>query len=201
MTTQISGSFPINYSDRWETLEWAHIFPGSKVVEAITSFTSNPIVEVGAGRGFWASHLRKYRVSTEAFECEETYRNYFSAPPLIDDMHYAQNSDDFSYLEAYVQRGYAILICYPESGKWAQTIVRTVHEISFEGPKQLIFIGKNDFRFYGEQENEEFFQEVDSLGWEESVHGYSVTDLVHSPFNDQVHVGFYTSSDVALYQA
>jgi hypothetical protein len=116
-----------------ETLGWAYRFCGGR-----------PVVELGAGRGYWAAQLASVGLSVEAYDFEPpgTTENvsFPSAAGQADVWHEVGGLDEFSK-RVSGRSDHVFFLCWPPG--WGNTMAsQALAEFEKSGGERLIFMGE-----------------------------------------------------------
>lgn len=136
-----------------ETLEWMSAFCGGRLV-----------VELGAGRGYWAAQMARAGISVNAYDFEppDATENvsFPRAGKQMDVWHHIGDLDEFEKNVAG-QSDYVLFLCWPPG--WGNTMASEALA-SFEksGGERLIFMGQPK----GGMTADEAFFDALSAGWE-----------------------------------
>lgn len=142
--------------DRRHKYSWA--IPTPTALELVASYA--PIVEIGAGVGYWASLLRQMGVEVKAYD----------SSPLPEENHWHMYADPKPWTE--VEKGYSdkaghypdhtLFLCWPPMSDMACHAILTYKEA---GGKRVIYIGESDG---GCTASAEFHDELNE-NWQETV--------------------------------
>jgi hypothetical protein len=114
--------------------KFGYAIPNEKALQEIALY--GPIVEYGAGTGYWAYRLRKIGVEVIPFDVKppnEGNNQYKFRYQWVDDINYPQLVANFAYT-------HSLMLCWPCYGKkWATDVVQ---EYRVSGGKYFIYIGE-----------------------------------------------------------
>lgn len=139
-----SGSGRLAFAQTILQATYAYAIPSPETVSWLSQFCDGrSVVELGAGRGYWASQLSNAGVQVEAYELEppdQTDNVSFPQAKGLDDIWYpVANLDE----QALADRGNSVLfLCWPPG--WGDTMASDALE-AFErsGGNRLVFIGES----------------------------------------------------------
>ncbi|GAA3222712.1 hypothetical protein [Actinocorallia longicatena] len=161
---------------------YAHAIPAPQTIEWISEFSGGrPIVELGAGRGYWAAQIARQGLSIEAYDSDppDSARSisFPGAAGQVDVWHPVGDLDGFA--ARAMPADYALFLCWPPG--WGDSMAFDALT-SFEaaGGERLIYIGE---RKGGKTGNDAFFDALSARWKLESV--------------DRDFVSWWTEEDVA----
>ena len=166
--------------------KYAWAIPNQEALEAIAAL--GPIVEIGAGRGYWASLLHEMGVDIIAYDLN---------PPDIAKNHYCVAGDDegdfivpyhqvqaSNELVAAEHPDRALLVIWPCYDKrWAHDAVRAYHEA---GGRTVLFVGEGSG---GCTADRAFFDYLYHFGVEGEEDRYGCTEYISLPQWGGIHDG------------
>ena len=172
--------------------KYAWAVPNQKALEAIAAH--GPIVEVGAGRGYWASLLHDMGVDIVAYDL---------APPDIAVNHYCVPRDGTGEFGDYTVCHHpvtfadeligakhpdrALLLIWPcYDRRWAHDAVRAYHEA---GGKTVIFVGEGSGGCTADRAFFDYLYHFGVKGEEEEEDRYGCTEYISLPQWSGIHDG------------
>ncbi|WP_412516470.1 hypothetical protein K8Z49_37855 [Actinomadura madurae] len=179
---QPAGSARLAFAQMLLQATYAYAIPAPQTIEWMAGFCANlPIVELGAGRGYWAGQLAHSGVIVDAYDSEppDMTRNasFPGAVGLADIWHPVGNLTEFA--NRVRPANYALFLCWPPG--WGDTMSSEALTL-FEdaGGERLVYIGEPKG---GKTGNDAFFDAL-SARW--------MLDSVDPHF-----VSWWTDADVA----
>lgn len=135
-----------------ETLEWAVGFCGGR-----------PVLELGAGRGYWAAQMARSGLHVEAYDSEPpnklTNVSFPDAAGQADVWHSVGDLREFAE-NAADRSDQVLFLCWPPG--WGDTMAsHALAEFEKSGGKHLIFIGEEQ----GGKTGDDAFFDALSAGW------------------------------------
>lgn len=141
---QAKGSARLALAQTILQATYSYAIPSPKTIEWMSSLSADlPIVELGAGRGYWAAQLSRAGIAVEAYDLEPPDKaknvSFLKAAGQIDVWH------PVSSLEEHARRSrsasYVLFLCWPPG--WGTTMASEAL-LSFEEARgeRLIYIGE-----------------------------------------------------------
>lgn len=179
---RVEGSARLAFAQMILQVSYAYAIPAPETIEWIADFSAGlPIVELGAGRGYWALQLAQMGLCVEAYDSEPPNKagnsSFPGAAGQVDVWHSVGDLADFE------RRGrsadYVLLLCWPPG--WGDVMASDALSL-FEraGGERLVYIGEPKG---GKTGNDAFFDAL-SASWR--------LDSVDPNF-----VSWWTEADVA----
>ncbi|WP_205625489.1 hypothetical protein [Actinomadura atramentaria] len=176
------GSARLAFAQMLLQSSYAYAIPAPETVEWVADFCANlPVVELGAGRGYWAAQLADYGLTVDAYDSEppnETVNASFpGAAGQVDVWHRVGDLDEFATRAG--RADYVLFLCWPPG--WGDTMASDALA-AFEnaGGQRLVYIGEPKG---GKTGNDAFFDALSTRWRLESV--------------DSQFVSWWTDADVA----
>jgi hypothetical protein len=143
---------------------YAYAIPSPDTLDWVSRFCGGcPVVELGAGRGYWAAQLTSVGMSVEAYDFEPpgTMENvsFPSAAGQADVWHEVGDLDEFSK-RASGRSDHVLLLCWPPG--WGNAMAsQALAEFEESGGERLIFMGEPQ----GGKTGDDAFFEALSVRW------------------------------------
>lgn len=141
---QTEGSARLAYAQMLLQATYAYAIPAPQTIEWICDFCRDlPIVELGAGRGYWANQLSRSGLTVEAYDVAPPDRRENSSFPRAagqpDVWHPVRDLEEFASRPH--EEDYVLLLCWPPG--WGDEMSSEAL-MAFEkaGGKKLIYIGE-----------------------------------------------------------
>lgn len=159
------GSARMAYAQMLLQATYSYAIPSPETIEWVSAFSAGlPIVELGAGRGYWAAQMARAGSKVDAYDSEP--------PDKIDNMSFARvagqadvwhsvgDLDDFKQSMAG-RSDHVLFLCWPPG--WGNTMAsEALAAFEAAGGQRLIFIGQPKGGMTG---TDAFFDAL-SAGWE-----------------------------------
>ncbi|WP_030518976.1 hypothetical protein [Nocardia sp. NRRL WC-3656] len=157
-----AGSARLGYAQTVLQAAYAYAVPAPETLQWVKDFAQGaPVLELGAGRGYWAAQLDRIGVNISAFDVEPPGQSENPSFPRAagqrDTWHPVMGLDDF---EACSKAGAVLFLCWPPG--WGNTMASDATE-AFEraGGDRLVFIGEPKG---GKTGDDAFFERLEQ-GW------------------------------------
>jgi hypothetical protein len=141
---RVEGSARLAYAQMLLQATYAYAIPSPQTVEWIRGFCADlPIVELGAGRGYWAGLLSHSGLAVEAYDVEppDKSRNisFLEAAGQVDVWHPVEFLDGFT--ERTQTADHVLFLCWPPG--WGDSMSsEALAAFQHAGGKRLIYIGE-----------------------------------------------------------
>lgn len=177
------GSARLGYAQTITQTTFAYAVPSPETIGWIAEFCADtPVVELGAGRGYWAAQLARAGLTIDAYDAEPpdvtdnlTFPAAAGQPDVWHPVH------DASSFTEHIRNhpDHTLFLCWPPG--WGNTMASTaLAEFAEAGGERLVYIGEPRG---GKTADDAFFDALDSR-WN-----------LHS--QDAEHVSWWNLSDVA----
>ncbi|MBP2322413.1 hypothetical protein JOF56_002798 [Kibdelosporangium banguiense] len=139
------GSPRLAYAQMILQATYAYAIPSPGTVEWMSQFCADrPIVEMGAGRAYWAAQLATAGLVVEAYDSEPPNKvenvSFPSVAGQEDVWHHVGNLEEFSNRVAD-PTDYVLFLCWPPG--WGSTMAsQALGEFERLGGERLVFIGE-----------------------------------------------------------
>lgn len=159
------GSARLAYAEMLLQAVYAYAIPSPETVEWIAGFCAGRrVVELGAGRGYWAAQMALSGLSVEAYDSEPpdkvTNASFLPAVGQVGMWHHVGDLGEFAENVAGCS-DHVLFLCWPPG--WGNTMASQAHaEFERSGGKRLIFIGQPQ----GGKTGDDAFFDALSAGWE-----------------------------------
>jgi hypothetical protein len=159
------GSARLAYAQMVLQTVYAYAIPSPETVEWVAEFCSGlRIVELGAGRGYWAAQLARAGLNVEAYDFEPPDRvenvSFPRAGEQADVWHHVGDLEEFKR-NASGRSDYVLFLCWPPG--WGNTMAsEALAAFEEAGGERLIFMGQPRGGMTGD---EAFFNAL-SARWE-----------------------------------
>jgi len=137
------GSARLAFSQMILQSVYAYAIPAPETIKWISDFCeSRPIVELGAGRGYWANQLSRLGLTIDAYEVEppDTTENisFPRAAGQVDVWHSVRSLGEFHLDD---RAGHVLFLCWPPG--WGNTMASSALS-AFEqaGGDRLVYVGE-----------------------------------------------------------
>ena len=159
------GSGRLAYAQMTLQAMYAYAIPAPSTLRWVSEFCAGrPVVELGAGRGYWASQLSRAGLQTDAYDVEPpdtTVNVSFDRAPGQKDVWYLVGMVDDFVSRSDSLADHVLLLCWPPG--WGNTMASdTLAKFVDAGGTHLIYIGEPKG---GKTGNDAFFDALSS-GWE-----------------------------------
>ncbi|MCP2336964.1 hypothetical protein [Actinomadura rupiterrae] len=151
-----TGSARLAFAQMVLQATYAYAVPSPETIEWVTGFCGDcPVVELGAGRGYWADQLARAGLAIEAYDSEPPDKGAnVSFPRTVgqaDVWHPVRSLDEFA--DRSRPADYSLFLCWPPG--WGDTMSSEVLAL-FEkaGGERLVYIGEPRG---GKTGNDDFF--------------------------------------------
>ena len=137
------GSGRLAYAEMTLQSTYAYAIPSPETVGWIADFCGQlPVVELGAGRGYWAAQLENVGLAVSAYDIEppgETENSSFPSAGRGESVwHPVAGIDDF---DASVQADSVLFLCWPPG--WGSTMAsQALANFERAGGSKIVFIGE-----------------------------------------------------------
>ncbi|MFI6391505.1 hypothetical protein [Nonomuraea sp. NPDC050540] len=179
---RLKGSARLAFAQTILQAAYAYAIPSPKTIEWVSGFSADlPIVELGAGRGYWAGQLSRAGIAVEAYDLEPPDKaknvSFLGAAGQIDVWHPVGSLEEFATRSRSMN--YVLFLCWPPG--WGNTMASEAL-LSFEkaGGERLIYIGEPKGGITGD---DAFF--------------YALSERWRLDSTDQHFVSWWTSADIA----
>nr|WP_042194430.1 hypothetical protein [Kibdelosporangium sp. MJ126-NF4] len=177
------GSSRLAYAQMVLQATYAYAIPSPETVGWITRFSAGrPMVELGAGRAYWAAQLVAAGLAVEAYDSEPPGKTENASFPSVvgqqDVWHHVRGLEEF--LDRATGRAdYVLFLCWPPG--WGNTMAsQALGAFERSGGERLIFIGEPRG---GKTGDDAFFDKLSAAWRLES--------------QDEQHVSWWNLSDAA----
>jgi hypothetical protein len=137
------GSAQLGFAQMTLQATYAYAIPSPETIGWMTNFCDGlPVLEVGAGRGYWAAQLSRAGLMADAYELEPPdSQNNVSFPQTRgqDDVWYAVRAmDDLSDAD---RAGHVLFLCWPPG--WENPMAsETLAAFEATGGERLVYVGE-----------------------------------------------------------
>ncbi len=165
----INGSTRLAYAEMVLQAAYAYAIPSPETMDWVSRFSADdPIVELGAGRGYWAAQLSRSGLRVDAYDTEPpgTVENvsFPRAAGQLETWHHVGGLDEFD-IRRRDGADYVLLLCWPPG--WGNTMASdALRAFEEAGGTRLIYIGEPKG---GKTANDAFFDALSSDWKLESV--------------------------------
>ncbi|MFI6818714.1 hypothetical protein ACIBG7_40390 [Nonomuraea sp. NPDC050328] len=148
-----TGSARLAYAQMILQATYAYAIPSPETIAWISALCAGlPIVELGAGRGYWAAQLARTGLTVEAYDLEppDTSRNvsFLGAAGQVDVWHPVTGLEGYS-----ADSGHVLFLCWPPG--WGDEMSsKALASFEQAGGRRLIYIGESKG---GKTGNDAFF--------------------------------------------
>lgn len=159
------GSARLAYAQVLLQAIYAYAIPSPETIEWVSAFCAGrPVVELGAGRGYWAAQMARSGLEVEAYDSEPPDRvenvSFPSAAGQTDVWHPVGDLGDFTKNVAD-RSDHVLFLCWPPG--WGNTMAsEALAAFESVGGERLIFIGEPQ----GGKTGDNAFFEALATGWE-----------------------------------
>lgn len=141
-----NGSARLGYAQTILQSVYAYAIPSPETLAWAVGFSGNrPLVEAGAGRGYWAAQLANAGLAVDAYDAEPPDRtNNVSFPGAAGQRDVWHPVGDLEQYAARIDAGadHVLLLCWPPG--WGNTMAsQALKEFERAGGERLIFIGES----------------------------------------------------------
>ncbi|MFC4910926.1 hypothetical protein [Actinomadura gamaensis] len=155
------GSARLAYAQMLLQATYAYAIPSPETVEWVKSFCGEtPIVELGAGRGYWAAQLNKAGLNIEAYDSEPPDKvanvSFPRVVGQVDIWHPVRSLDDFAVRGQTAD--YTLLLCWPP-GWGSQMSSQALNKFEEAEGERLVYIGEPRG---GKTGNDPFFEALNA---------------------------------------
>ncbi|TDD89110.1 hypothetical protein E1293_05475 [Actinomadura darangshiensis] len=155
------GSARLAFAQMLLQASYAYAIPSPQTIEWAANFCGNlPIVELGAGRGYWAAQLARAGLTVDAYDSEPPDKALNASFPKVvgqvDVWHPVRNMADFATRAR--SSDYTLFLCWPPG--WGDTMsceALTLYEAA--GGERIVYIGEPRG---GKTGNDAFFDALSS---------------------------------------
>ncbi|WP_225729478.1 MULTISPECIES: hypothetical protein [unclassified Nocardia] len=139
------GSSRLGYAQTILQAVYAYAVPAPETVRWIADFCQGrPVVELGAGRGYWAAQLARTGLTVDAYDSEppDTSQNasFPGAAGLQDVWHHVGGLDEFD-ARVGSRSDHVLFLCWPPG--WGNTMAsEALSAFAEAGGERLIFVGE-----------------------------------------------------------
>ncbi|WP_084477235.1 hypothetical protein [Actinokineospora enzanensis] len=159
-----NGSGRLAYAQMLLQGIFAYAIPSPETIEWIAAFCAGrPMIELGAGRGYWAAQITRAGVSVQAYDSsppdKEDNSSFSPATGQIETWHHVGNIEEFDR-DVASRPGYVLLLCWPP-GWGAPMASEALAAFERAGGERLIFVGQHK----GGMTGDDAFFEALSNGW------------------------------------
>jgi hypothetical protein len=158
------GSARMAYAQMLLQAIYAYAIPSPETIEWVSAFAGGrPVVELGAGRGYWAAQMARAGIKVEAYDSEPPDKveniSFIGAAGQDDVWHHVGDLDEFKQGRAG-RADHVLFLCWPPG--WGSTMASEAL-VAFEqaGGKHLIFMGQPK----GGMTGDDAFFDALSAGW------------------------------------
>ncbi|SNS13647.1 hypothetical protein SAMN05443665_1001158 [Actinomadura meyerae] len=165
---QVNGSARLAFAQMLLQATYAYAIPSPQTIEWVTNFCSDlPIVELGAGRGYWAAQLARAGMTIDAYDSEPpdkaTNTSFPRAAGQVDVWHPVENLTEYATHARLAN--HALFLCWPPGwGDPMSSEALTFFEDA--GGERLVYIGEPQG---GKTGNDAFFDALHARWKLESV--------------------------------
>jgi hypothetical protein len=162
-----TGSARLAFAEMFLQAAYAYAIPSPETIDWISNFvTDQPVVEMGAGRGYWADQMSHKGITVDAYEIEPPHKTTNASFPHAE----GQSSVWYPVKEleaagADMWSDHVLFLCWPPG--WGDTMASdTLEKFEMSGGSRLIYIGEQKG---GKTGNDAFFESLSSRWKLESV--------------------------------
>jgi hypothetical protein len=181
----VQGSARLAYAQTILQAAYAYAIPAPETIEWVARFCAGrPIVELGAGRGYWAAQLSRAGISVDAYDVEPPDKTDNVSFPRVggqeDVWHYVGDLDEFN-IRVGDGPDSVLLLCWPP-GWGNQMATDALAAFERAGGQRLIYVGEPKG---GKTANDAFFEALSSRWQLESadekfVSWWNLADIAQS---------------------
>jgi hypothetical protein len=137
------GSARLGFAQTILQAAYAYAVPSPQTLDWVEKFSEgHKVLELGAGRGYWAAQLARRGVDVVAFDSEppdkESNMSFPGATGQLDVWFPVSGRDEF---DAQLNGDCVLFLCWPPG--WGEPMASTaLREFEARGGKRLIFIGE-----------------------------------------------------------
>lgn len=156
------GSPRLAFAEMILQAAYAYAIPSPESVEWMSRFCGNrPVVELGAGRGYWARQLSRAGLAVTAYELEPPDRaENVSFPSVSGQSDVWHAVRDLAELRTDALSGHVLFLCWPPG--WGNTMASdALTAFEAAGGNQLVYIGEPEG---GKTADDAFFEAL-SANW------------------------------------
>ena len=159
------GSARMAYAQMLLQAIYAYAIPSPETIQWISTFAAGrPVVELGAGRGYWAAQMARAGITVEAYDSEPPDKvenmSFPRAGEQADVWHHVGDLDEFKRNTAD-QSDHVLFLCWPPG--WGSTMAsEALAAFEQAGGKSLIFMGQPK----GGMTGDDAFFDALTAGWE-----------------------------------
>jgi hypothetical protein len=158
------GSARMAYAQMLLQATYAYAIPSPETVEWVSEFAGGQsVLELGAGRGYWAAQMVRAGIKVEAYDSEPPDKvenvSFPRAGEQADVWHHVGDLDDFRRNTAD-QSAHVLFLCWPPG--WGSTMAsEALAAFEQAGGQRLIFMGQPK----GGMTGDDAFFDALSAGW------------------------------------
>ncbi|WP_067689692.1 hypothetical protein [Nocardia jejuensis] len=157
-----TGSARLGYAQTILQAAYAYAIPSPQTIAWVNEFSNGlPIVELGAGRGYWAAQLTNYGTIVDAYDSEppgtSDNMSFPDAAGQRDVWHEIHDLNQYEARNAHRDE-FALLLCWPPG--WGNSMASAaLAEFTRRGGNRLIFVGEPRG---GKTGDDAFFEQLES---------------------------------------
>lgn len=144
---------------------YAYAIPSPETIEWVSTFAAGrTVVDLGAGRGYWAAQMARAGIKVEAYDSKPPDKvenvSFPHAGEQADVWHHVGDLDEYTRA-AVGQSDHVLFLCWPPG--WGSTMAsEALAAFEQAGGKRLIFVGQPK----GGMTGDDAFFDALSTGWE-----------------------------------
>lgn len=158
------GSARLGFAQMLLQATYAYAIPSPETLEWVSAFCDGrPVIELGAGRGYWAAQMARIGIKVAAYDCEPPgvveNVSFPRAGKQMDVWHHVGGLDEFAR-DAAGQSDHVLFLCWPPG--WGNTMaVDALAAYEKSGGERLVYMGQSKGGMTG---NDAFFDAL-STRW------------------------------------
>ncbi|WP_319945474.1 hypothetical protein [Nocardia macrotermitis] len=161
---KVSGSSRLGFAQTVLQAGYAYAIPSPETIEWIAGFCDgHTVIELGAGRGYWAAQLSAGGLKVDAYDSEPPDRtenvSFLKAAGQSDVWHPVGNLDEY-HTRPFREPGDVLFLCWPPG--WGNTMASdALAAFETAGGTRLIYIGEPK----GGKTGDDAFFDALNTGW------------------------------------
>jgi hypothetical protein len=163
----LQGSARLGYAEMFLQAAYSYAIPSPETVEWVAEYSDGrPILELGAGRGYWAAQLSRVGLTVHAFELEPPDKTQnISFPQEAGQVNVWHPVSDLNSLSLSDYSDHLLLLCWPPG--WGNTMAsEALAAFESAGGDRLIYVGEPRG---GKTADDKFFDDLSTCWTPESA--------------------------------